>query len=142
MPRALLIRLSEVMGDPALQSRGDRKHLVTAVYPATEILATDAEWIAVAAGGKCPVQLMPDTESAVFNQLAKQTRHRHERGTEIYLPIEGVMRIEVEGTEYELRGGDMLVVNRGAWHEVKRVGEFLCRVVTVNCGGAGDRFES
>ena len=51
------------------------------------------------------------------------------------------MNVEVEGADYSLQPGDMLVVNPRSFHEVKRDGEFLCRVITVNCGGVNDRFE-
>jgi mannose-6-phosphate isomerase-like protein (cupin superfamily) len=141
MPPALLIRSSAATRDPALQTRGDRKHLVTQIYAQSETQADTIEWSHVDPSTKCPVQLMPDTECAVFNERAKQTRHCHRRGTEIYLVIEGAMSIEVEGTIYQLGAGDMIVVNADAWHEVKREGRFLCRVISVNCGGAADRFE-
>jgi quercetin dioxygenase-like cupin family protein len=51
------------------------------------------------------------------------------------------MTIEVDDKDYLLGPGDMIVVNPGAPHEVKRDGSsFLCRVVTLNCRGASDRF--
>ena len=51
------------------------------------------------------------------------------------------MGIEVEGKSYTLGPGDMIVVNRNAVHQVKTDGaEFMCRVVTVGCGGASDKF--
>ena len=54
--------------------------------------------------------------------------------------MEGEMVIEVDGKEYPLLAGDMIVVNPGATHQVKPEGtEFLCRVVTVNCGGDADK---
>jgi len=84
---------------------------------------------------------MPDTEFAVFTQHGKQTRHCHMIGTEIYTVIEGTMNIEVEGTVHLLAVGDLIVVRPGAFHEVKRGTEFLCHVLTVNCGGPKDRYE-
>ena len=141
MTPALLVRLNEAKRDRALQTRGDRKLLVTEVYAAKEEEATDIEWRSQTASGKCPVQLMRDTESAVFTRVAKQTRHYHKLGTEIYLVLEGSMMIEVERVDYSLKPGDMIVVNPGAFHQVRREGRFLCRVVTVNCGGAKDRYE-
>jgi quercetin dioxygenase-like cupin family protein len=141
MPPALIIRLADVIRDPALPERGQRKHIVTRLHPQNEQLADAVDWVHVDPARQCPVQVMTDTESAVFNQRAMQTRHRHQRGTEIYIVIEGRMRVEVEGKEHELAAGDMIVVNPGAWHEVRRTGEFLCRVITVNCGGPDDRFE-
>lgn len=141
MPSALFVSLESVRTDPALQKRGDRKIMVTELYPAGERLATEVHWQPVAAPGKCPVQLMADTEVAVFNETAKQSRHCHRSSTQLYSVLEGSMLIEVEGAEYHLAPGDLLVVNPGACHEVRRQGRFLSRVVTVNCGGNADKFE-
>ncbi|KAF0145311.1 MAG: hypothetical protein FD156_1142 [Nitrospirae bacterium] len=141
MGTALLVTLEETMRDSALQTRGDRKLLVTELYATKEEEATEVIWSHAALSGKCPVQLMKDTESAVFTQVAKQTRHLHRIGTEIYFLVRGTMVIEIEGAGYRLKEGDMMVVNPGAFHEVKRDGEFLCRVLTVNCGGPNDRYE-
>ena len=137
MTPAILATLAETKRDPALSTRGDRKLLVTEVYVGKEVEATEVRW---SPGVPCPVQLMKDTESAVFTQVAKQTRHWHKIGTEIYLLLEGAMTIEVEGAMYRLQPGDMIVVNAGAHHKVSREGEFLCRVITVNCGGPHDRY--
>jgi len=51
------------------------------------------------------------------------------------------MIIEVEGTEFALSPGDMIIVRPGTYHQIRRGGEFLCRVFTVNCGGPDDRYE-
>jgi mannose-6-phosphate isomerase-like protein (cupin superfamily) len=83
---------------------------------------------------------MPNSEVAVFNQHAFQERHVHNQGTEIYIVVDGVMQIEVDGYDYHLSSGDMMLINPGTAHEVKpQGGQFLCRVVTLNCGGAKDR---
>jgi quercetin dioxygenase-like cupin family protein len=142
MNPALLITLQACKSDPALRERGDRKLLVTELYADREEEATDVAWQPRTASGKCPVRQMPDTEFAVFTQAAKQTRHYHRLGTEIYTVIEGRMTIEVEGIDYSLAPGDVLVVKPRAVHEVKRKGAFLCHVLTVNCGGAKDRFNA
>jgi mannose-6-phosphate isomerase-like protein (cupin superfamily) len=141
MNPALFVSLSTVRQDPALTTRGDRKILVTELYPGSEGVATAVHWRAPGASGICPVLLTRDTELALFNQTAKQTRHCHQRGTEIYDLLQGTMTIEVEGIDYTLRPGDMIIVNPGAFHQIRRQGEFLCRVITVNCGGISDRFE-
>ena len=88
------------------------------------------------------VVVMRDTELAIFTERAKQTRHCHKIGTEIYTLLEGEMTMEVAGKLYTLCPGDTLVVKPGVWHEVKRDSRFLCQVVTVNCAGAKDRHES
>ena len=141
MLSAIFVTLNETKQDPALYSRGDRKLLVTEIYDKFEGVATSIPWHHKANSGKSPVQLMKDTESAVFTHIAKQTRHKHKIGTEIYLLIEGDMTIEVDNEEYDMIPGDMIVVNPGVYHEVKRNSEFLCRVITVNCGGAIDRYD-
>jgi mannose-6-phosphate isomerase-like protein (cupin superfamily) len=97
---------------------------------------------------KCPVQKISNykdettgIEIAVFNQFARQDRHYHNIGTEIYMVMEGHMIIEVKGVSYRIEAGDMIVVNPLAVHEVKPSGtEFLCRVVTVNCKGDKDKY--
>jgi mannose-6-phosphate isomerase-like protein (cupin superfamily) len=140
---ALLIRLDAVRNDPALQPgrRGARKLLVTELYEAKEKEACELVWSPPRGSDKCPVQLMPDTEIAVFTHHASQDRHCHRQGTEIYAVIEGEMTIEVEGVSYPLSAGDMIVVNPEARHQVRPQGQaFLCRVVTVNCGGASDKY--
>lgn len=140
-PRAILFSLEAVKNDPALQTRGDRKILVTELYPEKEELATQPYWRHSMPSGRCPVLVMPDTESAVFTQAANQTRHCHRIGTEIYVLIQGRMTIEVEGAHYTLAPGDTIVVMPGAYHQISREGQFLCRVFTVNCGGVADRYE-
>jgi mannose-6-phosphate isomerase-like protein (cupin superfamily) len=140
-PPAILFSLQAVRNDPALQTRGDRKILVTELYPEKEEVVSETLWRHAMTSGKCPVLVMPDTESAVFTQDAKQTRHCHRIGTEIYVLIEGSMTIEVEGTDYTLASGDTIVVMPGAYHQIRREGRFLCRVFTVNCAGVADRYE-
>lgn len=140
-PRAVLFSLEATKDDPALRTRGDRKLLVTEIYASTEEAVSENRWSHQTSSGKCPVLLMADTESAVFTQTARQTRHCHKVGTEIYVLLEGRMTMEVEGADYALSPGDMIAVMPGAYHQIRREGEFLCRVFTVNCGGARDRYE-
>lgn len=139
-PPAVLFSLHATKNDPALRTRGERKNLVTELRASQEA-ASESHWCHQTSSGKCPVLLMRDAESAVFTQLAEQARHCHKIGTEIYVLLEGSMIIEVEGTDYMLLPGDAIVVLPGAYHQIRRKGEFLCRVVTVNCGGAKDRYE-
>ncbi|MEW6618835.1 MAG: cupin domain-containing protein [bacterium] len=140
---ALLVTKDAVKRDSALQtgSRGARKLLVTDLYAAKERESTSVEWLPPTEGEKCPVQVMVDAEVAVFNQRATQDRHYHKRGTEIYMVLEGTMVINVGEHDYLVSHGDMIVVNPNAIHEVKpEETEFLCCVVTLNCGGASDKF--
>lgn len=143
-PPALLIGLDSVKRDPALSrnGRGERKILVTRLYPGSEVESASTVWKPETASVLTPVQVMGDAEMAVFTHRASQTRHLHRLGTEIYTVLEGGMTIEVEGVEYSLKAGDTIVVNPGSLHEVlPRENEFLCKVVTVNCGGEADRHE-
>lgn len=141
---ALSVTLQAVKSDNALHKdgRGARKLLVTELYPKTEEKATEVDWKAHLPSGKCPVQVMKDSEFAFFTHGAKQDRHYHKKGTEIYMVLEGNMKIEVEGIDYDLSIGDMIIVNPKAVHEVKpeKGTEFLCRVLTVNCGGESDKY--
>jgi len=141
MISALLVTLAASKKDAVLRppNRGDRKIVVTRLYPRTEEVAREEVWRPPTSSGRCPVLLMPDTELAVFTHLARQTRHSHRKGTEIYTLIEGRMTLEVEGRSYTLSPGDAMVVIPGACHEVKRRGKFLCHVLTVNCGGPADK---
>lgn len=143
MKRPLLVKLESVKRDAALArgGRGARKILVTDLYAARESETEQVEWNPPAGAEKCPVQVTDNLEVAVFTHRASQDRHFHRTGTEIYMVLEGEMRIEVENEDYQLLAGDMIVVNPGAAHEVKPQGtEFLCRVVTANCGGAADKY--
>ena len=141
---ALLVTKDAVESDPALQpgARGARKLIVTDLFAAKETEATNVEWLPPAEGEQCPVQVMDDAEVAVFNQHTDQDRHYHKKGTEIYMVLNGNMLIAIDGQDYSLSPGDMIVVNPNAVHEVKKPknANFLCRVVTLNCGGAADKF--
>lgn len=139
---ALLVTLDAVKKDPALKpgGRGDRKILVTALLPETEVEAVKLSWSAGGESSRIPVQVMKDTELALFNHHARQTRHWHNSATEIYVVLEGEMIILVEGKPHQLSAGDMIVVNPGTEHEVLPKGtEFLCGVVSVHCGGKADK---
>ena len=140
---AILITKKALARDAALKSggRGVRKLLVTSLIASKERLAQVVEWAAPEEDEKCPVQIMDNAEVSVFNQYARQDCHFHKNGTELYMVIEGEMGIEVEEQLYVLRQGDMIVVNPTAKHEVKhQTSDFLCRVVTINCGGHSDKF--
>lgn len=139
----LLVNLEAIKRDPALEAgnRGARKILVTELYPEKEVETTQVEWMPPVDSEKCPVEVTKNIELAVFTQNAPQDRHLHKLGTEMYMVLEGKMKIEVEGQDYVLLPGDMLIVNPGAAHEVKPAGiEFLCRAVTANCGGNADKY--
>jgi quercetin dioxygenase-like cupin family protein len=140
---ALLVKLESLKQDPAHDpgKRGARKILVTELFPEKETEAVIVEWNPPAGAERCPVQVTENIEVAMFTQNASQDRHFHKIGTDIYTVLEGEMRIEVEGKDYVLLAGDMLVVNPGAVHEVKPEGtNFLCRVITPNCIGSSDKY--
>lgn len=140
-PPALLVTLDATRKDDALQQRGARKLLATKICPMLEVEAQEVTWQSPSASHKCPVQLEENIETATFTQLAAQERHYHKLGAEFYLVLEGSMSIEVEGQIYNLSAGDMIIINPGAVHQVKPDGcEFICRVITANCGGAADKY--
>jgi mannose-6-phosphate isomerase-like protein (cupin superfamily) len=141
--QAFFIQLSASKEDRALQNgeKSARKILVTDLRSSDEKEAFDDVWIPPKIGEICQVQQMKDTESAIFTNRAPQDRHFHRKGTELYMVIEGQMRIEVGDKEYLLSFGDMLVVNSYAIHQIKpKETEFICRVVTVNSGGRYDKY--
>ena len=142
-PPAMIVTLKEAKSDPALLpgGRGARKLVVTEIYPDKEKTADVILWKPPGEFDKSPVRIMKDTEVAIFTHHASQDRHYHKLGTEIYMVLEGRMTIEVEGTDYSLTAGDMIVVNPCAAHQVRpEDSEFICRVITTNCGGASDKY--
>jgi mannose-6-phosphate isomerase-like protein (cupin superfamily) len=137
---ALYVTVGALRADPALQAgrRGARKIVVTKLY-SKECEAKDTVWHADPS--QCPVQVMPDTELAVFTHLAAQDRHYHKEGTEVYMVISGTMLMEAGGVNYPLAAGEMLIVNPGTGHEVKPSGtEFMSCVITVKCKGDKDKY--
>lgn len=141
-PKAFLVTWDSVKMDSVFEpgKRGARKLLVTELYEDKEEQATDPIWKHSGEHERSQVWLMKDTEVAVFNNYASQDSHYHRDGTEIYEVIEGKMMIEVEREVYELGHGDMIVVPPFSRHKVLgEKTEFLCRVVSVNCGGKRDK---
>ena len=139
----LLIPLSSVKNDPAMKSgrRGERKIVVTDIDLANETETTNIQWEPPHEGEKAQVQTVPDMELAFFNQIATQDRHYHEIATEIYIVVEGTMVICVEKIDFTLSSGDMIIVNPNTPHQVKTTGiGFICGVVSINCGGASDKY--
>ncbi len=142
-PPALFVKLESVKQDPALipGKRGARKILVTELYPKGESKVFTTVWKPPVGAEKCAVQRTKNIEVAFFTQSASQDRHFHKIATEIYMVLEGEMKIEVEGKDYRLLAGDMIVVNPRAVHKVKPEGtNFLCRVITANCAGSSDKY--
>jgi mannose-6-phosphate isomerase-like protein (cupin superfamily) len=142
LQKALFIRLSEVASDPEMQagSRGLRRVLVTSLYPETETHAKEILWQAPSAGVSCPVQVMQDLEAGFFTQDSTQVRHYHENATEIYISLKGEILIEVEGLDYRLNQGDMLVVNPMTAHQVKQGrNPFLGLMIAHDSRGSGDK---
>ena len=141
-PLVLKIPYAEIVRDHAVSAdgRGDRKLVVTERW-ARERATERSEWRAPDVGQACPVMEAPELEMAYFTEGARQDRHWHEQGTEIYTVLEGRMKIEVEGHMLELECRDSIVVRPPAVHYIPP-GQppFLCQVVVPFCGGAGDKF--
>ena len=141
--KCLYIKLNQLKQDPVLAhgNRGVRKLIVTKIYDGKEQKATNDTWSPPAPGQECPVLQMNNAEMGVFNEAANQDRHYHKEGTEIYEVIEGEVVLEVEGKIYRLNQGDTLVVYPFSIHEVKKeTSKFLCRIITLNCGGEKDKY--
>ena len=138
----LLIK-KQTAADLALnpRARGARKIVVTSLKDGEEEV-NETVWRAPAKGEKCPVLVTENWELAAFIEVAPQDRHYHKKGTEIFIVLEGEMKIEVEGEVFTLNEGDTLVVNPGVVHQVLRdENETLSAlVITVNCGGKDDKF--
>lgn len=139
---ALLLTRQAVAADSALLpgARGARKHIVTELFDKKETEAIGPVWVSPAEGEKCPVVVAKGLEMASFTEVTAQDRHYHKVGTEIYIVLAGMMRIEVDGLVFTLELGDTLVVNPDAVHQVlvEEGDIFLTRVITGNCGG-GER---
>ncbi|WP_187646945.1 cupin domain-containing protein [Nitrosophilus labii] len=143
MNKCLKIELNKIKDDIALSSigRGTRKIIVTDIYQDKEKEANRDIWEPPILQEKCSVLRMSNIEMSFFNENAKQDRHYHKEGTEIYMVIEGEFIIEVEEKIYHLFKGDTIIVHPYSIHYVKNVGNrYLCRMINVNCGGEKDKF--
>ena len=141
--KSLLIRHREIEKyfESTGHERGSRKIIVTTLRNEEEREAMEEEWTAPGSGSRCPVLRMPADEMSFFTEQAKQDRHYHKVGTEIYMSIWGTLSIEVEGTIYPLEAGDTLVVHPFSVHQVLPSEiPFLCRIITLNAGGPADKF--
>jgi mannose-6-phosphate isomerase-like protein (cupin superfamily) len=138
----LLITKQAAAADPALEptARGARKHVVTSIFEKKETEATKAAWLPPEEGEKCPVIVANNWEMATFTEVTAQDCHYHLRKTEIYTVLSGTLAIDVDGVLFSLYEGDTLIANPGAVHEVLREGNFLARVIIVNCGEADDKY--
>ncbi|MFY0690236.1 MAG: cupin domain-containing protein [Cyclobacteriaceae bacterium] len=138
----MIIKKSEINKDPQLaeSARGDRKVMVTELYTQHESLLTATEWKAPDSNQKCSVLQSDNTEIAYFNQHAKQDKHYHKMGTEIYHVISGCMTISVDNNTHTLSPGDTIVVKPDEVHQILSTGQFLSMVITCQCGGASDKY--
>ena len=150
-PPYLVLRKEAAKADWKLRSRpgaknNGRKVLVNRLYDLTEEHAQSPEWEAGPEGGKTPVVETGagGLEVSTFTHEAAQDCHKHEAATEIYVVLEGRMRMRLgeAGGPVVLAAGDELIVLPGTAHEVlPEEGEpFLARVHTVNHHGGGDKY--
>jgi len=143
MSKCLKIERQAILDDLSLTRArwGNRKLIVTEIYEKSEEEVSGDTWPVPLPGDRAGVYRMDNAEMSLFNEKAKQDRHYHKIGTEIYMPIEGIVYIEVEGKEYRLLEGDTLIVFPFSVHQViNRENRFLCRVITLNCGGKMDKY--
>jgi len=141
---ALLLTKQAVDADTAFAEggRGARRIVsITPPFEGKERIADEVIWSA-AAGKLTPIVIADNWEVAIFNQAAKQDRHPHKFGTEIYVVRRGLMEIEVEGEVFILSAGDTIIVLPGSAHEVLRPEgcSFETQLVCTNCGGPADKF--
>ncbi len=138
---ALVLNVSEVKKDPAFSQRGSRRVIVSDYRPQSETIVGQVIWSAPASDARCEVMLGDHFELATFNENAQQQRHFHKIATEVYIVLEGTMKIEVQGAVYSLNSGDTIVIRPGMSHLVLRdETHFVCRVLCVNCLGAADKY--
>jgi mannose-6-phosphate isomerase-like protein (cupin superfamily) len=123
-----------------LGSKGDQKILITHQPPLTQRLG-QVLWKPLAPNGKRHCQVTKNIDLAVFNEHAPQQQHAHEKQTEVYIVVQGLMKIEIESVPFELSAGDMIVVNRTARHDVKRDSAFLAIAIGAN-SELGDKIVS
>lgn len=92
--------------------------------------------------GKIPVLEVGygGVEVATFTEHAKQDRHKHLLGIEIYTVLTGKMRIKINDNEIELNEKDEVVILSGTIHEVIPDGKFVTRVHSINCQGDNDKY--
>jgi quercetin dioxygenase-like cupin family protein len=71
-------------------------------------------------------------------------RHCHPEGDEVIYVIEGLMHIEVEGTEFELEKGDAILLKKGQMHQIfnRQPDKDLLHTFTFNRPAQGDLIRS
>ncbi|BAF69785.1 cupin domain-containing protein [Nitratiruptor sp. SB155-2] len=141
--KALKIEFEAVKSDNAFLpgGRGTRKIIVTKTYSNKEEEVKTPLWKPPLKNEKCPVYRMNNVEMSFFTEQAKQERHYHKEGTEIYMVIEGEFIIEIENKIYRLYQGDTIIVPPFSIHHVKNEGNrYFCRMININCGGIEDKY--
>lgn len=142
----IIIRKQKAIDDYKLKQNNNngRKVLAIAIHEKTEQHIQNPEWEpALDEKAKTPILETGygGLEVATFNQKAKQDSHKHLIGTEIYIVLEGLMKIKVNNNEiHQLKQGDEIIILPGTIHEVLREGKFLTRVHLINCHGDKDKY--
>ena len=71
-----------------------------------------------------------------------ETRHRHERARQFFYVLEGVLSIELDGTDHHLAQGQGLHVPPGEAHQVRNEGTTDARMLVVSSPRShGDRID-
>ncbi len=145
----VILRKEYVKRDWKLRTRpkeknNGRKILVNSIYRKTEKAIRNPEWKPAPKTRKTPVLEtgLGGIELATFTHEAFQDCHMHILATEIYIVLEGKMKMRLNDRQNVLLcAGDELIILPGTVHEVLPEGHrFLTRVHTVNCSGDGDKY--
>ena len=139
---AFVVRMNAIRRDMQLKGGcGYRKLAVTEIYEDKEKQTDKIVWSPPNGEEICEVLGTTNLEISVFSEIASQDQHFHKLGTEIYCVLQGKMEVVVDGEPFKLQRDDMIVVNPGTIHKIMETDQkFLCRVITVNCHGASDKY--
>jgi len=143
----VIIKFSDVIRDDKLKlpNNNGRKILANKIYKEKEYHITDINWTPdFNADKKTPILEVGcgGVELATFTHTAKQNKHLHLIGTEIYTVLSGSMCIEINGILYKLEEKDEIVILPGTIHKVLQDehNEFVTRVHSINCHGDNDKY--
>ena len=81
--------------------------------------------------GKIPIGISQTRIDEENLDKSKDTLHYHKQGIEFYLTTEGVAILEVGGNEVELSRNQLVMVEPGEKHYVKKVTKIPFSVITI-----------
>lgn len=81
--------------------------------------------------GEIPTGISQTTINGENLDISKDTLHYHKEGTEFYLTINGKAILEIEGKDFELNKDQLVMVEPGEKHYVKKVTKIPFSVITI-----------